>query len=182
MPVYIEIINKVLSIGTIFLQTVILFILINFIFYRNRENQVFVFFKKYTFYLGFLVALGAVLLSLFYSDVVGYPPCELCWIQRIFLYPLAILTGVSLILGISLSKKFILSLAVPGMIVAAYHVLIQAGIIKEFITCSSAKPCNTIDISLFGFLTIPMMSLIAFAIIVATILFAKYFTKANKNK
>src|SRR5680860_105982 len=96
MPTYLDILNKTLSLGTIFLQIVILLLAFNLIFFRNTKNKILIFFKKYTFLFGFLAGLGAVVLSLFYSEVVGYPPCELCWIQRIFLYPQLILFGLGL--------------------------------------------------------------------------------------
>ena len=87
MPVYVEIVNKILSIGVIILQGLILFIALIYIFNYKKENKILFYFKKYTLYLGFLVALGSIIFSLFYSEIVGFPACELCLIQRVFLYP-----------------------------------------------------------------------------------------------
>ncbi|MBP9695491.1 MAG: disulfide bond formation protein B, partial [Candidatus Magasanikbacteria bacterium] len=46
--------------------------------------------KNATFF-AFLTALFATVMSLYYSDIVGYEPCKLCWLQRIFIYPQVIL-------------------------------------------------------------------------------------------
>ena len=77
MPVYLDTVNKLLASGTIFLQIVTILLVINLIFFRKSNNKILIFFKQQTFYFGFLVALGAVVLSLFYSEIVGFPPCEL---------------------------------------------------------------------------------------------------------
>lgn len=182
MDIYIETINKILSLGTIFLQTVILFILINFIFYRNRENQVLIFFKKYTFHLGFLVALGAVLLSLFYSDVVGYPPCELCWIQRIFLYPQLILFGMELYKKERAIVDFSIVFAILGSLTSIYHIYVEGGGTKG-LSCadptSGGISCAVRYIYEFGYITMPIMALTLSLFIIVILFNYKYITKAK---
>lgn len=108
-------------------------------------------------------ALIAVLGSLFYSEVLGYVPCELCWIQRIFMYPLVIIYGVA-----ALKKD--LSIALPGLIfsgigffISLYHYLIQKLPALEEMggTCSNI-PCNLQYVNYLGFITIPLLAGIAF--------------------
>lgn len=105
--------------------------------------------------------------SLFYSEVMGYIPCELCWYQRILMYPLVI------IYGLALWKKDVkmtlsgLVLSGIGMFVSTYHYLLQK--VPAFHemggSCSGAVPCNAIYVNYFGFITIPFMAGVAFIII-----------------
>ncbi|GGN60605.1 disulfide oxidoreductase [Oceanobacillus indicireducens] len=105
--------------------------------------------------------------SLFYSEVMGYIPCELCWYQRILMYPLVI------IYGLALWKKDVkmtlsgLILSGIGMFVSTYHYLLQK--VPAFHemggSCSGAVPCNAIYVNYFGFITIPFMAGVAFIVI-----------------
>ncbi|HEY5587931.1 MAG TPA: disulfide bond formation protein B, partial [Candidatus Paceibacterota bacterium] len=135
MPAYVDITNKILALGTIFLQLFIIVLIANLIFVRNHNNKILFFVKKYTFYLGFLVALGAVSLSLFYSNIVGYAPCELCWIQRIFLYPQLILFSMELYKRDRSIVDFSIVFAIFGSLVSIYHIFVEAGIASGT-TCS----------------------------------------------
>lgn len=183
MENYIEIINKILSIGTILLQVVILLITLNFIFNRSRDNKILIFFKNYTFNLGFIVALGAFLLSIFYSNIVGYPPCELCWIQRIFLYPQLILFGMELYKKERSIIDFSLVFATLGSIVSIYHVYVEAGGTKG-LACASIDPASTTEISCavryiyeFGYITMPIMALTLSLFIISILLNYKYMVR-----
>ncbi|MGJ9459336.1 disulfide oxidoreductase [Oceanobacillus sp. CF4.6] len=105
--------------------------------------------------------------SLFYSEVMGYIPCELCWYQRILMYPLVVIYGVAAI------KKEI-NVALPGLIlsgigmfVSMYHYMVQK--VSAFHelggTCTGGVPCNAIYVNYFGFVTIPFLAGIAFIVI-----------------
>lgn len=184
MPAYVDIVNKILSVGTIFLQVVILLIAINFIFNRSRENKILLFFKKYTFYFGFLAALGAVTLSLFYSEIVGYPPCELCWIQRIFLYPQLVLFGMELYKKDRSIIDFSIVFAILGSITSIYHIYVEAGGTKG-LACATIDPASTTQISCavryiyeFGYVTMPIMALTLSLFIISILLNYKYMTRS----
>lgn len=180
MQTYIIVINKILSLGTIFLQAVILFILMNFLFYRSHQNKCLIFFKKYTFYFGFLIALGAVLLSLFYSEVVGYPPCELCWIQRIFLYPQLVLFGMELYKKERSIIDFSLVFAIFGSIVSIYHIYIENGGTSS-LSCANPSSggisCAIRYIYEFGYITMPIMALTLSLFIIVILLNYKYMSR-----
>lgn len=111
-------------------------------------------------------AVIAVLGSLFYSEIIGYIPCELCWTQRIFMYPLVIIYGVA-------AWKKDLSIALPGMILSVigvcfsiYHYLIQKlPALKEAGDACGATPCNLQYVNYFGFITIPFLAGTAFIVI-----------------
>ncbi|MCW8894878.1 MAG: disulfide oxidoreductase [Sulfurimonas sp.] len=119
-------------------------------------------------FFAWLVATIATLGSLFFSEVMEYPPCILCWYQRILMYPLVII----LLVGLFPLDKNILKYSAPfvviGWLTALYHNLLQYGIISKSITpCAKGIPCSTKYINFFGFISIPMLSFIAFSIILA---------------
>ncbi|WP_138419764.1 disulfide oxidoreductase [Aquibacillus sediminis] len=108
----------------------------------------------------------ATLGSLFFSEVMRFTPCELCWYQRILMYPLVIIYGVSLV-----KKDWNMSL--PGLIlsgigvfVSLYHYLIQkTNLFPNAGDSCGLVPCTTEYVNYFGFITIPLMALTAFIII-----------------
>ena len=115
-----------------------------------------------------LIASAATLGSLFFSDVMGYAPCVLCWYQRICMYPLVLVFGAGLFSFDAGVVKYSLPLAVAGWLVALYHTLLYGGIIPKSIQpCSEGVPCTEKYIELFGFLSIPLMSFLSFTVILA---------------
>jgi disulfide bond formation protein DsbB len=180
MPEYVNVINKILALGTIFLQVIILLILLNFIFFKKRNNKILLFFKDYTFYLGFLVALGAFTLSLFYSGVVGYPTCELCWIQRIFIYPQVILFGMELYKRERAIVDFSIVFAVLGSLVSIYHIYVESGGTRGLACADPSNggvSCAVRYIYEFGYVTMPIMCLTASLFIIVILLNYKYISK-----
>jgi len=180
MPAYVDITNKILAIGTIFLQFFIVVLIANLIFARSHNNKILLFIKKYTFYLGFLAALGAFLLSLFYSNIVGYAPCELCWIQRIFLYPQLILFSMELYKRDRSIVDFSMVFAIIGSIVSIYHIFVEAGVTAGP-TCADPShggvSCAIRYIYEFGYVTMPIMALTLSLFIISILLNYKYMAK-----
>ncbi len=181
MPAYVEIINKFLATGTIFLQLVVVVFLFNLLFTRSKSNSVLIFFKKYSSYLGFIVAVSSMALSLFYSEVVGYAACELCIIQRFFIYPQVLIFG--LILWWKEKKQVInLSawLAFLGMFVSIYHIYIENGGASN-LSCSNyvegSITCAARYVFEFNYITVPVMALTAQVFILLLILNYKYMSK-----
>lgn len=112
--------------------------------------------------------------SLFFSHVMGFAPCVLCWYQRIFLFPLVILLAIGLFPFDKSVVKYALPLALAGWLTALYHNLLYAGIIPESIQpCSRGVSCTEKYIELFGFLSIPMLSLLSFTTLIALLIFLK---------
>ncbi|WP_405103289.1 disulfide oxidoreductase [Oceanobacillus sp. FSL H7-0719] len=105
--------------------------------------------------------------SLFYSEVMGYIPCELCWYQRILMYPLVIIYGAALFkkdVKMSFAGLFLSGI---GMLVSTYHYLVQKVSAFQELggSCTGGVPCNAIYVNYFGFITIPFMAGIAFMVI-----------------
>lgn len=110
-----------------------------------------------------LVVTGATLGSLFLSEVMELPACSLCWYQRVFMFPLPIVVGAGLFPFDRKVVRFALPLAGAGCAVAVYHTLLQQGIIPESAApCRQGVSCSEAQIELLGFLSIPMLSLLAF--------------------
>lgn len=115
-----------------------------------------------------LIACVATLGSLFFSEVMGFAPCVLCWYQRICIYPLVLIFGAGLFSFDAGVIKYSLPLAIAGWFVALYHTLLYEGIFPKSIQpCSEGVPCTEKYIELFGFLSIPLLSLLAFSAIIA---------------
>lgn len=125
-------------------------------------------------FLCWLTASMSTLGSLFFSHVMEFAPCVLCWYQRIFLFPLVIVLAMGLFPFDKSVAKYALPLAGAGWLTALYHNLLYAGIIPESIQpCSKGVSCTEKYIDLFGFITIPMLSLFSFSTIIALLIFIK---------
>ena len=122
-------------------------------------------------FLCWLVSSVSAMGSLFFSYVMEFAPCVLCWYQRIFLFPLVIILAVGLFPIDKSVVKYALPLAIAGWLTAAYHNLLYAGIVPESIQpCSQGVSCTEEYIDLFGFLSIPMLSLLSFSIIIVLLI------------
>lgn len=135
--------------------------------------------KEYGLYLAWIVSLLAVGGSLFFSEVMGYIPCKLCWFQRIFMYPLVILLGMACYKNDRSLISYILPLSILGGMISLYHYSEQKipGLAK-ILPCTEGVPCNTDYINWLGFITIPLLALIAFTLI-SLILWVGRFQKDN---
>lgn len=112
--------------------------------------------------------------SLFFSYIMEFAPCVLCWYQRICLFPLVIILATGLFPLDKRIIKYSLPLAIAGWITAFYHNLLYSGIIPQDLQpCSKGVSCTEKYIDLFGFLTIPMLSLISFSIIITLLILLK---------
>jgi disulfide bond formation protein DsbB len=122
-----------------------------------------------------LVAGVSVLGALFLGEVMKLPTCVLCWYQRVFMFPLALILPVGLF---PLDRKVIryaLPLAVIGWLLTVFHLLLVEGVIPESIQpCTRGVPCSETVIDWFGFVTIPLLSLLAFSTIVALLVAAHF--------
>lgn len=122
--------------------------------------------RQYLVYIAWIQAIVATLGSLFFSEVMKLPPCVLCWYQRILMYPLIFIIPVGIFLKDKNLRLYVLPLSIIGLAIALYHNLLYYNIIPEAIVpCSTGVSCTTRQIQWFGFITIPLLSLIAFTVI-----------------
>ncbi len=109
--------------------------------------------------LGFLISLAALAGSLFYSEIVGYEACVLCWWQRVFLYPQLVLFAIALWKNERSVFAYSVVLSVFAGVIAAYQSYVYMGG-ASLLPCTAAEGgCSKIYVKEFGYITIPMMSL-----------------------
>jgi disulfide bond formation protein DsbB len=123
-----------------------------------------------------VVALAATLGALFVGEVLGQEPCTLCWYQRIAMFPLAVILGVACLVDDRGAWRHALPLALAGLGVAAWHSGLYLGLIPEpIMPCSRSGPsCTDAAMTIGGVLPLPVLSLAAFALIVAALVAAAW--------
>lgn len=116
--------------------------------------------------IGFFFASLATFGSLYLSNILGWEPCRLCWFQRIFMYPLVLIFGVSLVLDNDNVADYTLPLSLVGLAIAVYHYMIQ------FLPALQSKGCSITSVSCeatytfyFGHISVPTMAAAAFGAI-----------------
>ena len=140
--------------------------------------------KTYSNELIFLIAGTATMGSLILSQVSGFIPCELCWYQRIAMFPLAVIAGVAVLRNDKLAYLYVLPLSIVGGAIALYQSILQWGLISFDITeCSlTAVSCAEPEIKWLGFLTIPFGALLAFTAITSVALLGRRTKSDLKGK
>lgn len=174
----VHLINVFLGFGAIVMQVASLVVLV-MLFLGPKENKILGFIHKHFILIGFLLSLGTTLASLFYSEVIKFPPCSLCWWARIFMYPLVILFGVALWLKDRKVWQYVLPMLGIGLIVSIYHNL------GYYFGESSALPCDASGVSCYqhlvsefgGYISIPMLSLTSVVSVLVVILVAYFYKK-----
>lgn len=125
-------------------------------------------------FLAFLVSLIATLGSLFFSEIMNFIPCSLCWYQRIFMYPLVFIFLINLLFPDDKIFKYSFPLVFIGWIIAIYHNLLMFKIIPENLSpCVQGIPCSVDYLNWFGFITIPLLSFFAYTIILILLIISK---------
>jgi disulfide bond formation protein DsbB len=122
----------------------------------------------YELWAAFVVSSIATGGSLFFSEIAGFIPCELCWYQRICMYPLSIITLLAAIRGEYRIARYLLPLPLVGACVSVYHLLIENGVVGQSTQCLVSAPggCATKWIDKFGYITIPTLALTAFVLLI----------------
>ncbi|MCA0969659.1 disulfide bond formation protein B [Halobacillus litoralis] len=119
-------------------------------------------------FIAWAIALAAMAGSLFYSEFMGYEPCELCWYQRILMYPLVLIYGTALWKKNSDVALPGVILSGIGMLVSTYHYLLQKVPGMTLGDACGNVSCSAQYVNYFGFISIPFMAGTAFVIIFAT--------------
>ena len=120
-----------------------------------------------------IVAVLATFGSLYLQFGEQLNPCEFCWFQRICMYPLSLLLGIAAFRGdIQVAKRYFMGLAVVGAGLAVYHYQLER-VPGEPTVCGTAVPCNVAVINVFGFISVPFLSMAAFLLITTLLLMAR---------
>ena len=116
-------------------------------------------------HIALLTAWIATCGSLYFSEVLRWAPCEMCWFQRVLMYPIALLLTVGIIRNDRSVHAYVLPLSLLGLGTSLYHYLLVKTSIFPPPPCSGGVSCTVDYIDIFGFINIPFMALVAFTII-----------------
>ncbi|MED4219522.1 disulfide oxidoreductase [Priestia megaterium] len=119
--------------------------------------------------------------SLFFSEILKYQPCNLCWYQRILMYPLVLLLGIMLIKKKYHHIFYVIPFTLIGMFFSLYHYGIQKFNLSN-LSCGRVS-CNEEYINIFNFITFPFLSFLSFSIIlILSLVLSNKIRKEVKNK
>ena len=128
-----------------------------------------------------VISLVSTAGSLFFSEVMMYPPCILCWYQRICMYPLVLILGAGLFSSEKEVFRFAFPLSLTGLLIAVYHNLLYYHVLPESIApCRSGVSCTTAQVEWLGFITIPLLSLTAFVLINLLLIIARRSSREKR--
>ncbi len=180
-----ETFNIIIGIGTIGIALLVI-TLVLFRIVMGPHSHIMNLVRRDALAIGFLLGLAAIAGSLTYSELYYLTPCLFCWWQRIFLYPQAVIFAVALYRHGRTSNAgydifhYATPMAIVSSVISLYHVFLQRGVIASTGACiQNGVSCTTIDINVFGFLTIPMMALIIGVALGLLGIFVLYDKKAS---
>ena len=186
-PVTIHYLNILLGIGAIILQIFSVFVIIS-LFFGPKKNKFLDFTERHFLILGFLISFLSALFSLVYSEIIKFPPCALCWFQRVFLFPQVFIFGTALwnnfknqLSESRILVKYIIPLLSVGFIVSVYQNF------EYYFSETGSTPCDATGVSCYqhlvsefgGYISIPMLSLTAFISLIALSLVVHFYKKGK---
>jgi disulfide bond formation protein DsbB len=158
---------KILASLTVIAQISFVVVLAVMLF-RNKLPRAYAMLARWAMPLAFAVALVAASGSLYLSEIAGFQPCDLCWFQRIFMYPQAILLGLALLKRENTIIDYCLALLGIGLVISLYHnYIVYQAVTATFCSAAGEVSCTQQYIVEYGYITIPMMALTAFVTIIA---------------
>lgn len=135
------------------------------------------------FIVSVLASLGSLYFGFFGDPIINYKIgnsffdprfalkiCDLCRYTRIIIYPIALLSWIALIRKDTMIRTYILPLSIIGIIISGYQNLLvySNGNLSGF--CDQSNPCSEWFLDWLGFITIPLLALIALiSILIASI-------------
>lgn len=172
----VDIANTVFSLGVIAGQVFILAAVIYILFLRKSYPKSAEVLGRHGLFFAFLIAVTSMLGSLFYSQIAGFAPCDLCWFQRLFMYPEVLLLGYAVLEKNRTVIKSALIFSTIGGVISLYHnyMYYYNGGLNVFCQLGGLQTsCIKRYVFEFGYITIPMMALTAFVLIITFLVFYK---------
>lgn len=120
--------------------------------------------------LAFIVAATSMAGSLYFSLVIGWLPCNMCWYQRTMIYPLAVILGVATVMRRMTVIPYAIALAAVCVPFSVYHYLLEWFPQLETSVCDLSNPCSQVFLRLFGYLSIPLMALTCVTTVITLLL------------
>jgi disulfide bond formation protein DsbB len=187
MYFWLDTINFIFALGGLALLPVIAFLFVDYFMYQSKYFKRWL--RPYAWFIVMGTTIGSVAISLLYSEYYGFVPCSLCWLQRIALYPQALLSLVAYkIKDTQFFPLYSIALSLFGFAVAVYHYIYQL-VPKEVVT-GQVMPCladGTADcavkvIDKFGFVTFPFLSAVTFLFLVIVYLHMRRLREAANTQ
>lgn len=169
---------------TLLSNIVFVVVLIVIAAHSGTRAKMYAFVHKYILQLLFWGIMAAVVGSLVYSNIVGFPPCDLCWYQRLFLYPQAIIVLMAMFRKNKTIIDYLVPLSILGGVVALYQSIIQWGFsFGSILNCTAiGGECAKVYVREYSYITIPFMSLSVFVYIIALkLVYYHHNRKINRN-
>jgi disulfide bond formation protein DsbB len=178
--------NYLLALGTLLLQVVSVFLLV--VYLREKDvpggADVARLVREWGLHIALLVTAVGTALTLYYSEVLGFPPCSLCWFQRIFLYPQVVLFAIAVWRKDSSVALYAMWLSVLGLVPALYQHVMQVwelGILPCPAGSTEGANCAQRLLFEFGYITYPLMAATLFAFIIILMLFVRRAKRAEAS-
>lgn len=177
-PENVHYLNMLLGVGVILLQILSVVALVLLVY--GKENKYLDLIKNNFIQIGFFITFSAVLVSTFYSEVLNYLPCFHCWVQRIFIFPQAILFAVAWFRKEASVLWYAIPLTVLGLADAIF-------LNYTYYFNPSSAPCDASGVSCVqrlisefgGYISIPMLSLSGFVALAVLLLVTYFYKKDN---
>jgi disulfide bond formation protein DsbB len=177
-----QVINTGYAVLALFADALVLLIVLGFILSRTtpaareRWARVRDGVTPFALHVAWIVAVLATFGSLFLQYVEHFDPCEFCWFQRICMYPLSLLLGIAAFRGdLQVAKRYFIGLSSVGALLAIYHYQLEH-VPNEVSVCGTGAgdvPCNVAVFNIFGFISVPFLSMAAFLLITTLLLMAR---------
>ncbi|PIZ82952.1 hypothetical protein COX97_02165 [Candidatus Pacearchaeota archaeon CG_4_10_14_0_2_um_filter_05_32_18] len=175
--------NKLLGLGVLVLHIVLALSFIIWVYHKSLKKtgkkmpgfiyNIRNFIQANSMLFAFLLVLGATVGSLIYSEIIGLPPCDLCWYQRAFVYSQVVILLVALIKKNKEIFDYVAGLNVLGIIIAGYQYFMQMISYSGPCPVSGGIDCFAKDVLEFGYITLPLMSLTIFVLVIVLTWMAK---------
>ena len=172
----VEALNYLLALGTLAMQIAgVGFLALYFLRRKFTDLQdIAALLSRSGLWLAFLLTLVATAMTLYYSEVLGFAPCGWCWVQRVFLWPQALLFGVALWKQERSVADYSIALSIFGAAAALYQHYLQMGG-SAVIPCpaSGAGDCAQRIFFELGYITFPLMAATLFTLLIVLMLFVR---------
>lgn len=155
----INLIAQFIPLSVLLSHFLLAFVIAAFIFRKSWGKGTIEFVRTHALVIGLTLSLFIVLGSMFYSSILGYPPCELCWWQRILLFPSLILFIVAFRSRDNKVFSYVLPLALLAGVISIYQIYAQMGGTSLLDCTAVGGDCLKVYVDAFGYITIPVMGL-----------------------
>ncbi len=181
---YSELVADVSSLLIILLQIVTVIIIVGLIIEKSAKKELgfLNFFRENAILLAFLIVLGAMAGSLYFSEIALYPPCKLCWIQRIFIFPQVLILGIAVFKKDYRVRIYSGALALVGISFSIYHYIVETFKIETTCDTLGSPSCTERYFLNYGYISLAMMALSVSLFVIVMMLIAKEKRLANPQE